>query len=108
MLPKGMRIDTELGRLRIVSLLEGVSYLLLLGIAVPLKYVAGAPLAVQVLGRVHGLLFVLFVLALAQVAVAVPWTWRRVVNAIVLAVLPFGAFVFEARLRAEEDRRPDS
>jgi integral membrane protein len=52
-------IKSALGRLRIVAFLEGVSYLVLLGIAMPLKYIAGIPQAVRVVGMAHGVLFVL-------------------------------------------------
>jgi hypothetical protein len=46
--------------LRKISLAEGISYLLLLGIAMPLKYWAGLPLAVKIVGSIHGALFVVF------------------------------------------------
>ena len=94
-------LGTELGRLRIVSLLEGISYTLLLFVAVPLKYLAHEPAMVRVLGRVHGGLFVLFLLALFRVAVGVPWGARKVTVAFLAAVVPLGAFWLERRLRHE-------
>ena len=54
-------------RLRLVGGLEGISYLLLLGVAMPLKYLAGMPAMVQVAGWIHGLLFTLFVAAVLEV-----------------------------------------
>jgi integral membrane protein len=93
---------TELGRFRIVSLLEGVSYILLVGIAVPLKYLAGDPSLVKILGRVHGGLFVLFLFVLARAAMGIPWGWRRVAVAFVASIVPFGAFWLERTLRREE------
>ncbi len=92
----------ELGRLRLVSVLEGTSYLLLIGVAVPVKYILGDPSLVRVLGRIHGGLFVLFLIALARVAASEPWGWRRVAGAILAAMAPFGAFWFERRLRRGE------
>jgi integral membrane protein len=89
-------------RLRIIGLLEGTSFLVLLGIAMPLKYIAGLPAAVKVVGWVHGLLFILFLLALAEAAVALRWPWKRVLGALVASVVPFGPFVLDARLRREE------
>jgi integral membrane protein len=94
-------LDSELGRLRIVSLLEGTSYLVLVGFAVPMKYWMGSPAFVHVVGRVHGGLFVLFLIAVARVAVSEPWGWARVLRAVAAAMVPFGAFWFERRLRTE-------
>lgn len=93
---------TELGRFRLVSLLEGVSFLVLLGIAMPLKYAAGIPEAVRYVGWAHGLLFVLFLLALFEASSAHRWSLPRIAGAFVAAVVPFGAFVLERKLRAEE------
>jgi integral membrane protein len=90
---------TALRRFRFVSLAEGVSYLALLAIAMPLKYVADLPIAVRVVGVVHGLLFVAFVLGLAAAARTERWPMRETVIAMIAALLPFGAFWLERRLR---------
>lgn len=92
-------LGSPLTRFRVVSLLEGVSYIVLLGVAMPLKYFAGNTTAVPLVGRVHGGLFVLFVIALASVAAANRWSRREVVTAFVAAMLPFGAFWLERRFR---------
>lgn len=86
-----------------MSLLEGSSYLVLVGIAVPVKYWFGNPSLVHAMGSVHGGLFVLFLITLARVAVSEPWGWRRVLAAVGAAILPFGAFWFERRLRANQE-----
>lgn len=80
-------------------MMEGVSFLLLLGIAMPLKYLAGYPQMVRVVGMIHGVLFLLFVAAVFQVSQAMRWPARRVLAALVASVLPFGPFVFDAHLR---------
>ncbi len=90
---------TPVGRLRAIALVEGVSYLLLLGIAMPLKYFAGFPEAVKVVGWAHGLLFVLYLMAVAEVTVARRWRFVRILGAFVAALVPFGTFVLDARLR---------
>ncbi len=82
-------------------MLEGISFLVLLGVAMPLKYLAGQPMAVRVVGSAHGLLFVLYVMAVVLVAVEMRWPLRRVAAAFAAAVLPFGPFVFDAHLRRE-------
>jgi integral membrane protein len=80
---------------RVCALAEGVSYLLLLFIAMPLKYVYGQPLAVRLAGSLHGALFVVFVVLLALVLRARTMTLRQGAVAFVASVLPFGAFVFD-------------
>lgn len=89
------------GRFRLVSLLEGLSFLLLVGMAMPLKYMAGEPLMVTILGRAHGGLFVLFMIALVHAAVDEGWTWRALI-AFMASLVPFGAFALEWHFRKEE------
>lgn len=79
--------------------MEGASFLVLLGIAMPLKYLAGYPQMVRVVGMIHGVLFLLFVAAVIQVSVSMRWPLRRVLAAFAASVLPFGPFVFDAHLR---------
>ncbi|MFW5972756.1 MAG: DUF3817 domain-containing protein, partial [Bacteroidota bacterium] len=56
-----LMLRTALSRLRLIGFIEGLSYLALLGIAMPLKYMAGMPMAVRYVGWIHGVLFVLYV-----------------------------------------------
>lgn len=88
----------SLGRLRAVSILEGLSLLVLLGIAMPLKYLAHQPAAVRVVGMLHGVLFVSYVLLLAQNAIERRWPLAKVGLGLLLSVVPFGAFYAERRL----------
>lgn len=92
---------TALRQLRLVAFLEGASFLVLLFVAMPLKYLAGLPLAVRIVGSLHGALFVLFLVALYRAASSRDWPGRRTVTAFVASVLPFGTFVFDASLRRE-------
>jgi integral membrane protein len=94
--------SNSVGRLRVVGLLEGVSFLLLLGVAMPLKYLAGLPEAVLVVGWVHGLLFLSFLAALAVAARERRWPTSLVLLALAAAVTPFGPFLLDGRLRREE------
>ncbi len=94
--------STPLSRFRAIALLEGLSFVLLLFIAMPLKYLAGMPLGVKLVGWAHGMLFVLYLLLLSEVAVAHRWSLVRVVGAFLASLLPFGTFVLDARLRREE------
>lgn len=85
--------------LRWISLAEGLSFLLLLGLAMPLKYLAGRPEAVQVMGWLHGLLFVLLCWALLQVLMSAKWPLSRAALVFVAALLPLGPFLLDRRLR---------
>jgi integral membrane protein len=94
-------LRTSLGRLRAVGFLEGISFLVLLGIAMPLKYLMGLPAAVRLVGMAHGVLFVLYVLLVLQVSIARSWTWRKALLALVVSVVPFGTFWAEKKLFQE-------
>lgn len=98
-------LQTPVGRLRLAGLVEGTSFLVLLGIAMPLKYLAHIPEAVTVAGSVHGLLFVLYLLALANAAIDRRWPATWVLGGLVAGVVPFGTFVLEARLRGMREER---
>lgn len=92
----------SLERLRIVGILEGISYLLLLGIAMPLKYLANLPLAVRIAGSIHGILFVSFCIALVAVWRNRKWPYEKVVIAFILSLVPFGTFYLDKQIRKEE------
>ncbi|QHW31005.1 DUF3817 domain-containing protein [Paenibacillus rhizovicinus] len=81
-----------------ISYLEGTSFLVLLCIAMPLKYMADKPNAVSVTGGIHGFFFALYLVAVAVMAVRYRWKALRVVGAVIASLLPFGPFVFERRL----------
>ncbi len=88
--------------LRRIGQIEAVSFLLLLGVAMPLKYLAGQPLAVKIVGWAHGVLFVIFGLALLRVWITARWPFLRVVAVFIAALLPFGPFVVDRRMREWE------
>ena len=79
-------------RLRVIGFLEGVSYLLLLFIAVPLKRIGGHPEAVQIIGPIHGLLFVLYVLTVIQAKTEYGWPLGKTALALLASILPGGTF----------------
>lgn len=79
--------------LRLLALLEGISYLLLLGICMPLKYVFNMPEFTYPVGLVHGVLFVLYCIWVLVVAKKVNWSVKIIFLAGVASLLPFGTFV---------------
>lgn len=87
-------------QLRRVGKLEAVSFLVLLGVAMPLKYLAGLPLAVKIVGWAHGVLFIGFVIVLWRAKVRAPLSLAQALAVFVAALLPFGPFVIDRRLDA--------
>ncbi|WP_205627083.1 DUF3817 domain-containing protein [Sandaracinus amylolyticus] len=98
-------LSTPIARLRLVAIIEAISYLVLLFVAMPLKYVWGIPLAVRVAGPVHGILFVAFLIALFRAADARSWSWRRSALVFATSLVPFATFWIDRSLR-EEDLAP--
>ena len=95
-------LKTSLGRLRVIGWWEGVSFLLLLGVAMPLKYFADMPMAVRVVGMAHGVLFVVYVVVALQTALERNWPWRRTALVLLASMLPAGPFVVDAKILREE------
>lgn len=90
-------LKTGIGRFRLVGTLEGISFLLLVFVAMPLKYYAGQPGMVKIVGMIHGLLFVLYALQTFQMREEYNWRFNKVLLAIIAAVLPFGTFYFNRK-----------
>ena len=83
--------------LRIVGFLEGISYLLLLGIAVPIKYLLGDPQHVKLLGMPHGLLFVAYVVLAILVGVELKWSKKTIGFVLLASIIPFGTFIADRK-----------
>jgi len=94
-------MNKSVNRLRIIGIYEGISYLILLFIAMPLKYLAEIPKAVTYVGWLHGLLFVLFMIALTYVWMTVKWKFKKVIFAFAAALVPFGTFYLDKKLKQE-------
>lgn len=86
---------TWLKRFRLISIIEGLSFLLLLFIAMPMKYVWDMPLAVTYVGWAHGVLFVLYIYVVFPTAYKASWDFKKTFLALIASVLPFGPFVFD-------------
>ena len=89
-------------RLRTIGIFEGLSFLILLGVAMPLKYFAGIPEAVKVVGWIHGLLFIALCAALLNAKRVAQWTMQQAGRVVIAALLPFGPFVIDGWLRKED------
>ncbi|AKT42565.1 DUF3817 domain-containing protein [Chondromyces crocatus] len=97
-------MNSAIGRLRVIGIVEGISFLLLLGVAMPLKYLGGIPMAVKIVGWAHGVLFVLFCSALAHAFFAARWSMFRGASVFFAALVPFGPFAIDGWLKREEQR----
>lgn len=80
-----------------VSILEGVSFLILLGIAMPLKYVWGIPEMVKVIGMAHGILFILYVTGAYFMKEKLQWSSLTFAIVLICSVVPFGPFYAERK-----------
>ena len=89
-------------RLRHLGWLEGLSLILLVLIAVPLKYGWDTPVYVRVLGPIHGFFFSIYCLQLVYVGTKLSWPIDKVLTFFVASLIPFAAFALDGRLRAEE------
>jgi integral membrane protein len=98
-------LSTAIGRFRLIAFIEGLSYILLLFIAMPLKYGLNFPEAVKYTGWVHGLFFVLYQLALIQNAILLRWNLLKIAGAFIASILPFGTFVLDAKLLKSEEEK---
>lgn len=98
---------SHLGRLRIIGFLEGISFILLVGIAMPLKYIGGFQHATWDIGMVHGVLFISYVIAVIPVKFALNWNFKTTFLVLLASLLPFGTFVAEYRLFRKYALQPD-
>ncbi|PSL28155.1 DUF3817 domain-containing protein [Chitinophaga ginsengisoli] len=96
-------LKTSLGRLRLVSYMEGISLLVLTGIAVPLKYWGGDPVLVRIIGPVHGILFLLFIVLTLSVGVERQWSFTRTTAKILISCfIPFATFYVDRHILRKE------
>ena len=91
----------SLRALHAIGLAEGSSFLVLLLIAMPLKYLANQPEAVRIVGAIHGGLFLLYVGAILLAALLSRWKWTRVLLGLISSVVPLGPFFFDATVKRE-------
>jgi len=87
---------------RMIALAEGISFLSLLFIAMPMKYFMGMPEVVRVVGTIHGGLFLLYVGLLTVIHFRQRWSVIFSLYAFVASIIPFGTFVLDKQLRAKE------
>lgn len=82
---------------RIIAFLEGISYILLLGIAVPIKYVYKDPTYVKVLGMPHGLLFIAYIILAIMLSSKLKWNNKTLLIVLLASIIPFGTFFMDKK-----------
>lgn len=95
-------LTNNLGVLRLSGYLEGISYLTLLGICVPLKHIWGISQPTLYVGSVHGILFIFYCTMVILVKQEQKWNNRKTFWALLASILPFGTFVAEVKLFREQ------
>ena len=95
-------VHASLKPFRVIAFTEGVSFLVLLLVAMPLKYLADEPLAVKYVGWAHGLLFILYIFLGLRAAREHAWSLRFCAYAFIASLLPFGTFVLDKHLRGQK------
>ncbi|GAB4051433.1 hypothetical protein GCM10028810_49460 [Spirosoma litoris] len=101
-------LTTNIGRLRLIGLLEGISLLVLIGIAVPAKHLLGDPTLVKAIGPVHGVLFLLFVFNTLSVGVEYRWKFKTTTWKVLLAcMVPFGTFYIDKKILSKIEPSAD-
>lgn len=94
--------NTPIGRFRLIAIIEGISYLFLLFVAMPLKYYAGMPEVVTYNGWVHGILFMLYIYTLISASIDRKWNFKKTSLAFLASLVPFATFVLDRKLYTEE------
>lgn len=90
---------TKIGRLRIIGFLEGISLLVLIFIAMPMKHYYNNPSLTKFLGPVHGAIFLLFLFNTLSVGVEQNWKFKTTTWKIIVACfVPFGTFYIDSKI----------
>jgi len=96
-------LSTNIGRLRIIGFLEGISLLVLIFVAVPLKYIGHDPAMVKAMGPIHGALFLLFIVNTVSVGVAQKWQFKTTSKVLLACIIPFGTFYIDRKILRETE-----
>lgn len=94
-LPKKINKMSDIKLFKLISTSEALSFLILLFIGMPLKYMADNPILVKVMGPIHGVLFVIYVFYAFIIAKKLNWTKKQLIISILCSILPFGPFYVE-------------
>ena len=83
---------SELQKFRLINKIEGISFIILIFIAMPLKYSFGFPIATKIVGMIHGLLVFVFLYQIFEAKKEAGFTWKETAFYTLLSLIPFGSF----------------
>jgi len=83
---------SELQKFRLINKIEGISFIILIFIAMPLKYSFGFPVATKIVGMIHGLLVFVFLYQVWEAQKEAGFTWKETGIYTLLSLIPFGSF----------------
>ena len=83
---------SELQKFRLINKIEGISFIILIFIAMPLKYSFGFPIATKIVGMAHGLLVFVFLYQILEAQKEAGFTWKETGLYTLLSLIPFGSF----------------
>ncbi len=92
-------LKLAINRFRLISYIEGISYLILLFIAMPIKYILDNPYFVKIVGMSHGVLFIIFVIFLLETMRKHSWSLKFSSTIFILSLIPFGSFLIEKKIK---------
>ena len=95
-------LNKNVQRFRLINTIEGYSYLILLFIAMPLKYILGIAIAVKIAGMLHGVLFVGLVLLMIPAFLEAKWKFKCNVLFFIASLIPFATFYTSKKIKAYE------
>lgn len=95
-------MNNSVQRFGLINTIEGYSYLILLFIAMPMKYLLGIPLAVKIAGMAHGILFIVFLILLVIAWQDKKWAFTENIIFFIASVIPFGTFFTSKRIKAHQ------
>ncbi|WP_226035812.1 DUF3817 domain-containing protein [Aquibacillus saliphilus] len=84
---------------RLSGFIEGTSLIILLFIAMPLKYIAEFPEAVTVVGSLHGAFFCIYIAVIGYTTLRIKWSWKWIISSVLVAFIPFGNYLLDIRLQ---------
>jgi integral membrane protein len=89
---------TAIGRFRIIAFMEGLSFITILFVTMPLKYQFGMPLPNLVIGMLHGILFILYIIIAVRLKYSKGWDSKLTVQTLAASVIPFGTFYMDHKV----------
>jgi integral membrane protein len=96
---------TDIGRLRLIAFLEGISLLILVFAGMPLKYYLQSPGLVKTLGPIHGVLFIAFVILTLQVSITSKWNILKTTAPVLISsFIPFGTFYIDSKILRKQEK----